>query len=307
MIDELEQFQKSPAGELIADKAREGRNLTGYPRPEWELQHTMSRLIAYTVSVQFVIKARKMWPHLFIGFEVSFVPSSQPFPRVFRNKSGTAEGIIGRMTRKAKIMETFKAFVNTLKGFDLDARIQEQYQNPKFRPIVHSELLLLNWLQNSGDGVRSERFFNGWMFVGASKPTCRLCNYYVEEHPSAVKVRPSHGNIYTNWRVPDVLPADGREAITARDTMVEKMLRRIRNDAFLMVQQKVPSSYKQQVIYLSFLLDSSSHSLMVIARHDSNTFSARLTAMDTTTVNGSSVAGEYDDFILRFSDMGLVD
>lgn len=248
MINELEQFQKSPAGQLIADRAREGRNLEGYPRPEWELQHTMSRLVAYTVSVQFLIQARKMWPRLFKGFEVSFVPSSQPFPRVFRNKSGTAEGIIGRMTRKAKIMETFKVFVNHLQGFDLDARIQEQYQNPKFRPIVHSELLLLNWLQNSG-GIRPERFFNEWMFIGASKPTCRLCNYYVEEHPAAVRVRPTHGNIYTNWRVPDVLPADGAEAVAARDAMVDKMLRRIRDNAFDMVQKKVPSSYKQQVVH----------------------------------------------------------
>ncbi|KAK8130886.1 hypothetical protein PG984_007324, partial [Apiospora sp. TS-2023a] len=293
VIDELQEFQKSPAGQLIADRARESRTLTGYPRPEWELQHTISRLVAYTVSVQFLIQARKMWPRLFKGFDVSFVPSSQPAPRVFRNKSGSAEGIINRMTSKAKILQTFKAFVNDLQGFDLNARILEQYQNPKFKPIVHSELLLLNWLQNSG-GIRPERFFNDWMYIGASKPTCRLCHYYVEEHPSAVKVRPTHGNIYTNWRVPDVLPADGPEAITARDTMVDRMLRRVRDDAFDMVKQKVPSSYKQQVISLP-------------CYHDSNTFSARLTALDTTTVQGSSVAGDFDDLASRLGDMGLGD
>ena len=269
---------------MIADRAREGRALPGYRSSECEreLQHTISRLVAYTVSVRFLIQARKMWPRLFKSFKVSFMPSSNPSPRVFRKKSGTAEGIIGRMSSKPQTLKTFKQFVQTLQGFDLDARIMGQYENPKFRPIVHSELLLLNWLQNSG-GIRPERFFDGYMFIGASKPTCRLCHYYVEEHPSAVNVRATHGNLYLNWRFPDVLVANGPEAIAARDAMVEGVLDRIRDDAFDMVKRKLPSSYKH---------------------HDSNTFSARLTAVDTTTVD-ESVAGDVDDVTSLMGDMGI--
>ncbi|KAK8098568.1 uncharacterized protein PG998_014054 [Apiospora kogelbergensis] len=275
VIEELEQFQKSTAGELIADRAREGRALPGYRSSECEreLQHTISRLVAYTVSVRFLIQARKMWPRLFKSFKVSFMPSSNPSPRVFRKKSGTAEGIIGRMSSKPQTLKTFKQFVQTLQGFDLDARIMGQYENPKFRPIVHSELLLLNWLQNSG----------AYAPRGSLMGICSLAQASRLEHPSAVNVRATHGNLYLNWRFPDVLVANGPEAIAARDAMVEGVLDRIRDDAFDMVKRKLPSSYKH---------------------HDSNTFSARLTAVDTTTVD-ESVAGDVDDVTSLMGDMGL--
>ncbi|KAK6850728.1 hypothetical protein PG987_000362 [Apiospora arundinis] len=247
VIEEIEQFQNSTAGELVAERAHESRSLPGYRGTEWDLQHTMSRLVAYTVSIRFMIRARKTWPRLFQNFKVSFVPSSRPSPRVFRQKSGTAEGIIGRMTSRPSILKKFRIFVQDLQGFDLDARIRGYYENPGIHPIVHSEILLLNWLQTVGGGIRPERFFNGWMYIGASKPTCRLCHYYVEEHPSAINVRGTHGNTYLNWRVPDVLVADGSEAIAARDAIVGGILGRIREDAFDMVKRRVPSSYKQQV------------------------------------------------------------
>ncbi|KAI1866684.1 uncharacterized protein JN550_007537 [Neoarthrinium moseri] len=256
MIDELLRLQTSRAGLLIIDRSKEGR-MPGHTSQEcWsELQHTISRIIAYHYSVQCMIRAREEWPALFENFEVHFIPSSTPMERFKRNKSLSADGIVGRMTRKVKVIEQFRRYVETLQGFDLDQRIVSEYQNPSFRPVVHSEVLLLDWLKNSGR-LTPEHFFNGWMYIGTSKPPCTLCQYYFEEHQSGVAHRPSHGNLYINWRLPDVLVSQGPAAENDRQVMLDRVLNRIRKDTFDLVKKKVPFTYKE---------------------HDSNTFSPPLT------------------------------
>ncbi|KAI1850331.1 hypothetical protein JX266_004189 [Neoarthrinium moseri] len=256
MIDELLRLQKSRVGLLIIDRSKEGR-MPGHTSQEcWsELQHTISRIIAYHYSVQCMIRAREEWPALFENFEVHFIPSSTPMERFKRNKSLSADGIVGRMTRKVKVIEQFRRYVETLQGFDLDQRIVSEYQNPSFRPVVHSEVLLLDWLKNSGR-LAPEHFFNGWMYIGTSKPPCTLCQYYFEEHQSGVAHRPSHGNLYINWRLPDVLVSQGPAAENDRQVMLDRVLNRIRKDTFDLVKKKVPFTYKE---------------------HDSNTFSQPLT------------------------------
>lgn len=256
IIDKLNQLHHSHVGTLIDERAREGR-MPGHRSMEcWsEFRHMTSRITAYLQSVKFLLIAKKKWPKLFNRFTVSFLRSSRPMAKPIRNKSLAAESIVGRMTRKAKDIEIFRNFVLTLQMFDLNERIINEYQKESFRPIVHSEILLLDWLKNEG-GVYPGRFFNGWMYIGSSKPTCKLCHYYFEEDSSEIEHRPTHGNVYPPWRFPDVLPSHGPKGEEARQIMVDKILLRVRKDAFAMVRKKVPSSYKKR---------------------DSNTFSATVT------------------------------
>ncbi|KAI0129831.1 hypothetical protein BJ170DRAFT_289570 [Xylariales sp. AK1849] len=260
LIDQLTTISRSQAGVLIQARAREGR-MPGYKSQEcWsEFQHTISRILAYPQSVLFMRKARRTWPELFEGYEIIAVPSSSPIPRPCRNKSQTADGIVGRMTSKPKDIETFRNFVSTLQSFDLDDRIQHQWRNQRFRPIVHAEIILLIWLENSG-AIESRMFFNSWMYIGSSKPKCRLCHYYFEAHASKVEHRPSHGNLYISWRFPDVFVSQGDRAEHARRVIMDRMLAKIRNDAFQLVRQKVPPNFKE---------------------HDSNTFSAMTTLRES--------------------------
>jgi hypothetical protein len=227
-----------------------------------EFQHSMSRILAYPDSVRLLRKARRIWPELFERYEILAVPSSSPIPKPGRRKSQTAEGIVGRMTSNRKEIDIFRNFVNTLQSFNLDDRIQHQWRKPSFRPIVHAEVVLLNWLENNG-GVESRRFFNNCAYIGSSKPTCRLCHYYFEAHGSGVGHRPSHGNLYINWRVPDVFLSQGEQAKRSRQVIMQRMLVKIRNDAFQLVRRRVPPTFK---------------------KHDSNTFSARITFSDGSTV-----------------------
>ncbi|KAI4596875.1 hypothetical protein KJ359_005220 [Pestalotiopsis sp. 9143b] len=163
----------------------------------------------------------------------------------------------------------FREYAKSLQNFDLDARIQQGWSKESFRPIVHAEVLLLDWLERNG-GTADHRFFNDWKYIGSSKPTCKLCHYYFECHGSMIQHRPSHGNLYISWRVPDVYTTQGEHVVEARQVIVDKVLDKIRKDAFSLVEQRVPPSYKD---------------------HDSNTFSAMVTLQDMLTTDDRSTHG----------------
>lgn len=229
----------------MAERARDGRKF-GVPSEEcWsDLQHMINRTIAYSQSVRFILAAKAKWPSLFDSFEVSFLESSQRMERPFRNKSGTADGIVGRMTRKQKMIEKFRQFASDLQKFSLDDLIMGVYQDTTFRPIVHAEVLLLDHLDKKGL-LEPRFFFNEWMYIGSSKPTCKLCHHYFTlHHVPNVGHRPSHGNLYLSWRFPDVLTSQGEEGIQRRQIMIDRVLEKVRKEAFDIVSRKGTSSYK---------------------------------------------------------------
>ncbi|KAF3025140.1 hypothetical protein E8E14_014703 [Neopestalotiopsis sp. 37M] len=260
-------LSRSPAGPLIQEQARQGRMVGHRSQECWsEFQHTLSRILAYVESIKVLRKARKTWPILFTNYEVVALPSSVPIQRPARRKSEAADGIIGRMTRKQEKMKLFRDYAKSLQNFNLDERLLKEWRNEKFRPIVHAEIILLDWLERNS-GVSSHTFFNDWKYIGGSKPTCKLCHYYFELHDARVGHRPSHGNLYTSWRFPDVTSSQGEEGQQAKQVMVDRVLGRIREDAFALVEKKVPASHKD---------------------HDSNTFSVRFTWQDRLTAEERS-------------------
>jgi len=174
------------------------------------------------------------------------------------------------MSRKAGLSRAFKGFVETLQAYNLDERIEKEYKRNSFRPIVHPEVLLLDWLGNNGN-IEPARFYGGWMYIGSSKPTCRLCKYYFEGHRSSVGHRATHGNLYSSWRVPDVLPSQGPHALDSRQVMVDRILQRVRKDAFDIIERKVPPSCKAD---------------------DSNTFTAAVTLEERWTLAGSATTAD---------------
>ncbi|UPL02105.1 hypothetical protein LCI18_013039 [Fusarium solani-melongenae] len=241
----LEQLCRSPEGKIMAERAREGRKF-GVPSQEcWsDLQHMINRTTAYSQSVRFILAAKVRWPGLFKRFKVSFIESSQRMEGPFRNKSQTADGIVGRMTRKQKMIDTFRAFARDLQRFKLDDLITEVWKDPNFRPIVHAEVLLLDHLDKKGL-LEPRFFFNEWMYIGSSKPTCKLCHHYFTlHHVPNVGHRSSHGNLYLHWRFPDVLKSQGETGIQNRQIMVDRVLQKVRKEAFDIVSRKVTSSYK---------------------------------------------------------------
>lgn len=203
--------------------------------PWMEVRHALGRLLSYFIAVKVFISARTLWPRLFVDFSVRSIPSSEPLenpPDIRRN----VEGIIKRMTRDNSLMEAYKTNPAQIQTKDLNDRIRKRVQSGNFTPIVHAEVNLLESVlaeraeaDGSGDGPL--RFFHEAEFgayIGTSKPTCMLCRFYFEAHPSGVLCRESHGNIYHNWRAPDVRRDDGPEPERLRRQILEDMVKKVR-------------------------------------------------------------------------------
>ncbi|KAL7918307.1 hypothetical protein ACQKWADRAFT_248955 [Trichoderma austrokoningii] len=282
-IQLLVRIEKTAAGAAIKTRALEDR-MPGVTSMEcWpKLFHTMSRILAYLHSVKFLLRAKREWPSLFQDPAVDFLSSSRSIAKPDRQKSQRADEIIGRMTRKPKEIEIFRSFVESLQIFNLDARIQKGYKRDTFKPITHSEIILLNWLLKPGEDA-PEKFFNGWAYIGSGKPICKLCVHYFHTHRSNVEHRPSHGNFYPSWRIPDVFPYQGEEAQEQKQLMVTRVLEQVRKDTFDIVRKKALPSVKDA---------------------DSNTATARMTLDDYWSVRGSE-ADYYHDMASMMGGLSM--
>lgn len=204
-----------------------------------ELRHYAGRLLSYDLGASSVVTTVKTFPRLLENPEVAFIRSSDPDENPIDNRGFKAEKILRTMTPSAQEAVYYHSLVQDARSLDLDNTIQEIVGDETFRPIVHAELLVLQSLEKDGLSHPSN-FFNSWKYIGSSKPTCRLCREYFEAHNGGFQVRPTHGNLYTNWKPPDVFQRDGEAAIKAREKMLNSIVHPIRAEALRTLKEKVP-------------------------------------------------------------------
>jgi hypothetical protein len=241
LLEFIDGLYKSDIEPLIRSRAREGR----MNKSEcWsELRHMGGRLLSYEQAVKTLVSTRKLWPELFEDYQVCSIASSIPGRYIFLGKNSpekmSADHIIRHMTSDEGKLAEYRAHAQELQNCGLDKSIRNKISREKFLPIVHAEVLLLDWLESDG-GTHPSRFFNGYKYIGCSKPTCRLCEQFFTVHASGVKVRSSHRNLYQNWRMPDVYEDQGPEAVKDRKELIDKILQLVRKDAFRVLVERVP-------------------------------------------------------------------
>lgn len=201
--------------------------------PWSDVRHALGRLLSYFIAIKVLIVARSNWPRLFEDFDVTTIPSTEPQddpPDVRR----TAKGILQRMSNKSNL-DVNMSHARTLESQNIDKLISKRVRADRFHPIVHAETNLLASVLRSQSMPDQEgdagplRFFNQaefGMYIGVSKPSCKLCKLYFDAHPSGVKCRDTHGNLYPNWRAPDL--EDPRLA-SDRNQILERMVKDVRN------------------------------------------------------------------------------
>lgn len=218
--------------------------------------------------------AWKEWPELFQKFQIIVLRSSKPKSRRFGDKSLTAKAIVGRMSGQEDKIDEFHGIAEQLQMFNIDDRIRETSWS--FKLVVHSEITLYDWVTHS-DEAEGLRFFNGWRFIGASKPTCRLCKYYIDsanraekEHRGLepIEVRPSHLNLYPNWSFPKAHGSSTSATARVWQATFDRMINLTRNDAFKILEERSCRG----------------------KRHDSNTYEAWSTRASQVTGDEVSVA-----------------
>jgi len=237
-------------------KTKSRGNTTTDDNPWGEARHALGRLLSYHIAIKVLISARKLWPQLFVDFSVTSIPSSIPLeepPVVRRN----AKGIIERMGRNRAVLDAYQNHAKDLQARGLDERIRHRVHPLRFRPIVHAEVNLLasvlaSRAQAVADGEDPLRFFHEADFgryIGSSKPTCVLCRSYFSAHPAGVRCRETHGNLYFNWRAPDVLAPtlegnDGvgeegeEDAQRQRQEILERMVKEVRAETGRAIRER---------------------------------------------------------------------
>ncbi|TPX11507.1 uncharacterized protein E0L32_007718 [Thyridium curvatum] len=215
--------------EAIVSKAREGEFSSSEP---WcELRHYLGRLHSYRQAAEVIILSLERWPLLFSNFKITTVPSVKQRGRPLKpSDKHTACEIIQGMTAGRFDAEQYLSQAAELEQVaGLDSLVQEQVQK-MCRPMVHAEVLLHDYLLNRG--VQHQRdYYNGWKYIGTSKPPCRLCSYYFQYHTDEVEVRNSHRNLYPRWRLPDVYEDQGQEAVDGRLELLEEITASAQEDA----------------------------------------------------------------------------
>jgi hypothetical protein len=260
---------------IVRSMASEGQMTQ---RDYWcEFQHAATRFMSYYRAISTLRLASQLWPRLFHNFKVTFIRSSSPWKRVLKGpqvkhkeqpglmgqdespepmepmqRKLTADEIIGRMTSNSERMGQSRAHAQQLSMVGLDDRIQQQVCN--LSPIVHAEVLVHQSLVNDGFINDPLKFFCRYQYIGSSKPTCRLCRLYFDTYDSDIEVRPSHGNQYINWRVPDVYSSQESACL---EVIMTRMLEPIRREAFRTLSLKVslrsPHDSNSHRSYSSFL------------------------------------------------------
>ncbi|KAK1505495.1 hypothetical protein CABS01_00963 [Colletotrichum abscissum] len=207
-----------------------------------ELRHYLGRLLSFRHATDAIIGTHERLPKLFQDFKFTAVPSSEDAPRpLTKSMSITAASIIKNMIPDDdEEQHEFLQHAVEMQKFGLDSIIQRQIGKRSFKPRVHAEVLVHSYLL-SRDLQHPRDYFNSWKYIGSSKPTCRLCDYYFDAHPDRMQVRKTHYNLYPNWRIPGVFEGADSGVLDAKtQRLLEKIMESVHDDVKRTLEEKRP-------------------------------------------------------------------
>ncbi|KAF7553771.1 hypothetical protein G7Z17_g3378 [Cylindrodendrum hubeiense] len=302
-LQRIKEFQRAaPMNTFIDERATEGRLPDHKSMVCWsELRHNLARLLVYEKAVATFIATEAKWSELFQEVKVKSVASSRPDGNPLGKKSEEAQSVIGRMSSHAPTIAKYRKLSLNLEAdpYLLNDRIKEQCDKVNFRPIVHCEVLVLNWILAE---YTEPRFFRNWRYIGTSKGPCKLCHYYFEAHPSQVKIRPAHGNVYTSWRFADLTKAQGEAGVRGRQNIFNSMMDAVRKDAFLILEEKSPIGKSHDSNTYTFMSHPESDREVEVGGSDTSEvdnlieqFEAGLSFTNTSTTDSLALSGSDDE------------
>lgn len=274
----------------------------------------------YPKTIKCLLETVVRHPELFQDFKVDFIMPSQPEPNPFMKKElslknerqhksipPTASEILGRMTSVASEMAQYRKWADAMQRlpFTINDNESSEAASPStpcitniqgtlnraiagwctkksFRPRVHAEVHLLDWIhERQLKPDPPVEFFFRERYIGTSKPACKLCDYYFAAHPSSFRTRQTHGNLYPAWRFPSVMVGNERGE-KERENMLNKVVEKVRGDVTRALRERTSSG----------------------RNHDSNT-SMTWHSLGKGEFVGTGGDGVLDDMRNTLSDRGL--
>ncbi|KAG5662036.1 hypothetical protein KAF25_004275 [Fusarium avenaceum] len=220
---------------LISQRAKDGEITRSEP---WcKLRHFLGRWLSYRQTALGIVAVSERWPELFQDFEITMLPSGSRLPNPILRSDLTSSIIVDHIIAEEKIQDLqLSKIADGLQQLGVDDVIRQFHDSRKFKPVLHAEPLVNKHLIET-EQTSAECYWNRWNYIGSSKPTCRLCHYYFEslqgEKPT---VRPSHNNLYRNWRLPDFHDDEG--LTIARDELLMKIAQKMRTDVMEALREK---------------------------------------------------------------------
>ncbi|KAM0541415.1 hypothetical protein ACHAPJ_013246, partial [Fusarium lateritium] len=201
LIKAIHTFGPNGIHHLISERAKDGEMTRSEP---WcDLRHFLGRWHSYRQAAETVVAVSQRWPELFQDFEITMIPSGSRIPKPIQKTELKSSTIVQNIAKEEKIEgPELEQIVEDLQQLGLDAAIASFQKSRRFKPLLHAEISVHAHLKKNGL-TSVEHYWRNWDYIGTSKPTCRLCHYYFEAlEGDKPHVRPSHYNLYYNWRLP---------------------------------------------------------------------------------------------------------
>ncbi|KAK4187666.1 hypothetical protein QBC35DRAFT_498262 [Podospora australis] len=247
--------------------------------PWGDLFHAIGRLHSYTLAVQYFFEARRRWPILFepSTLEITYVRSARraPNPLQMKERACTGKDILHRLfvPKEPEVIAAYERLLPQLRNLNFDEKLKEEIKSSDYKTCVHAEIGLADSLYRDyrDPSVESSgvRFFDEAEFgryIGCSKPTCLLCDIYLEVHTGMkFEWRKGHGNLYHKWRPSDIfntfatVPSAsdvgdatsimisttlGTELAETRRKIMEEMIKKVRRIVADTIQQRTGTRSK---------------------------------------------------------------
>ncbi|RFN42553.1 hypothetical protein FIE12Z_12791 [Fusarium flagelliforme] len=216
--------------------------------PWCKLRHYLGRWLSYRKAAEGIVTVSERWPDLFLDFEITMVPPGSRLQKPNLPSGLTSSIIIQQIVAEDKSQDPdLNELADSLEQMGIDEIIQKSQQSRTFRPRLHAEGLLYEYLSKNGQ-TAAESYWNRWSYIGSSKPTCRLCHYYFDAlQDDKPAIRSSHYNLYRDWRLPEHHDAE------TRDDLLNKIVQRLRADVIkTLKEKKLRRKAKDSNTYSSF-------------------------------------------------------
>lgn len=82
------------------------------------------------------------------------------------------------------------------------------FRTTRLVPRPHAEVVALHF-----HASRNMEFVNDDHYIGCSKPACFCCSLYMRLHPAGIQPRPTHGNVWVQWCLPQPLSMPEAHAV----------------------------------------------------------------------------------------------
>ncbi|KAG4291641.1 hypothetical protein FPRO06_13862 [Fusarium proliferatum] len=235
LIKAITNLEQADINTMISQRAKDAEMTRSEP---WcKLRHFLGRWLSYRKAALAIVAVSDRWPELFLDFEITMVPSGSRLPNPILRSDLTSAIIVQNIAAQEKSQDSqLLQGTEGLEQIGIDDIIRASQTSRNFRPLLHAEVLVYEHLSKSGQ-TAVECYWNRWNYIGSSKPTCRLCHYYFEAlQEDKPGVRPTHNNLYRNWRLPE---CDNDESLgIAQDELLNKLAQRLRTDVIETLKEK---------------------------------------------------------------------